>query len=97
LTQEPAKKRERKQKTIEDIKFKILKVDGVEEEMLTTSDAAVYTGLSWSGFWKFLKRHPEIRQYAAGYDETRERYLKKKDLDEAKERMQSAYPVEPEE
>jgi hypothetical protein len=83
LTQEPAKKR--KQKTIEDIKPEFLILDGARTEMYNTTDGAIYMGYSSTGFYKFLQRHPEIKKYSRGYDESKERFVKKSDLDRAME------------
>jgi hypothetical protein len=82
--------RKRKQKTIEDIKPVFLMQKGKRVEMYSITDAALYMGYSPVGFWKFLGRHPEIKKHSRGYDETKERYIKKEDLD----RMMEAHVVE---
>lgn len=90
--------RKRGKKTIEDIKPEWLIIsdeNGKKQrvEMLSITDAAVYTGYSPTGFYKFLARHPEIKKFAKGHDESRVRFVKKADLDKAME----AHEVELEE
>ncbi len=87
LPQKPAKR------TIQDIEWVELEIDGRKEQALNRQDAALYIGRTPARFDTILKEdYPDVTKYQIGSG--RQRYFLKKDLDRIKNDLTRVRPAE---
>lgn len=86
-------KRPAKKRTIADIKWQELDINGQKEQTLNRRDAALYVGKTPTRLDTIFKENfPEITGYHVGLGRTK--YFLKSDLDRVKESLSRVHPAQ---
>ena len=80
-------------RTIQDIEWHELEINGKKEQVLNRQDAALYVGRTPARFDTILKDdYPEVQKYQIGPG--RQRFFLKRDLDRIKKDLNTVRPAE---